>query len=87
MTTLELAAEKGLAGVSMRMIADKIVIKKPSLYKHFSSKEEIVEAMYQYLREQFKKNAGIKPVDYSLLFQENYCNQAVIQESFTGRNI
>ena len=36
LTTLELAAEKGLAGVSMSMIADKIGIKKPSLYKHFS---------------------------------------------------
>lgn len=68
LTTLELAAEKGLAGVSMSMIADKIGIKKPSLYKHFSSKEEIVEAMYQFLRERSKENANIKPVDYSSLF-------------------
>ena len=45
--TLELAAEKGLANVSMCMIAYKIGIKKPSLYKHFASKEEIVEAMYE----------------------------------------
>ena len=69
LTTLELAAEKGLAGVSMSMIADKIGIKKPSLYKHFSSKDEIVEAMYQFLREQSKKNANIKPVDFSQIFQ------------------
>lgn len=69
LATLELAAEKGLAGVSMSMIADKIGIKKPSLYKHFSSKEEIVETMYQFLREQSKKNANIKPVDFSQLFQ------------------
>ena len=69
LTTLELAAEKGLAGVSMSMIADKIGIKKPSLYKHFSSKEEIVETMYQFLREQSKKNVNIKPVDFSQLFQ------------------
>ena len=68
LATLELAAEKGLAGVSMSMIADKIGIKKPSLYKHFSSKEEIVETMYQFLREQSKKNANIKPVDYSSFF-------------------
>ena len=40
-----------------------------SLYKHFSSKDEIVEAMYQFLREQSKKNANIKPVDFSQLFQ------------------
>lgn len=77
LTTLELAAEKGLAGVSMSMIADKIGIKKPSLYKHFSSKEEIVEAMYQYLREQSKKNAGIKPLDYSLLFQGKTAYEAL----------
>ncbi|MCI5952755.1 MAG: TetR/AcrR family transcriptional regulator [Anaerostipes sp.] len=68
LTTLELAAEKGLAGVSMSMIADKIGIKKPSLYKHFSSKDEIVEAMYQFLRDRSKENANIKPVDYSSLF-------------------
>ena len=58
--TLELAAEKGLANVSMSMIADKIGIKKPSLYKHFASKEEIVEAMYEYLRRKKKKKANIK---------------------------
>lgn len=70
LTTLELAAEKGLAGVSMSMIADKIGIKKPSLYKHFSSKDEIVGAMYQFLRDKSKENANIKPVDYSILFSE-----------------
>lgn len=70
LTTLELAAEKGLAGVSMSMIADKIGIKKPSLYKHFSSKDEIVETMYQFLRDKSKENANIKPVDYSILFSE-----------------
>ena len=70
LTTLELAAEKGLAGVSMSMIADKIGIKKPSLYKHFSSKDEIVEAMYQFLRDKSKENANIKHVDYSILFSE-----------------
>lgn len=68
LTTLELAAQKGLAGVSMSMIADKIGIKKPSLYKHFSSKDEIIEAMYQFLREQSKEKANIKPMDYSTLF-------------------
>ena len=43
LVTLELAADKGLANVSMSMIADKIGIKKPSLYKHFASMDEIVE--------------------------------------------
>ena len=66
--TLELAADKGLANVSMSMIADKIGIKKPSLYKHFASKEEIVEAMYEYLRRQAKEKANIKLIDYSTFF-------------------
>lgn len=70
LVTLELAAEKGLANVSMSMIADKIGIKKPSLYKHFASKEEIIEAMYEYLRRQAKEKANIKPIDYSTFFAE-----------------
>ena len=59
MAALELAANKGLGNVSMNMIADKVGIKKPSLYNHFASKEELVEAMYQFLREEAKKNASV----------------------------
>lgn len=69
LTTLELAAQKGLANVSMNMIAGKIGIKKPSIYKHFTSKEEIVEAMYEHLRKQAKEKANIKPIDYSTFFK------------------
>ena len=65
----ELAEQKGLVSVSMSMIADKIGIKKPSLYKHFKSKDEIVEAMYQFLRQQAKEKANIKPMDYNTFFE------------------
>ena len=65
MATLELAANKGLGNVSMSMIADKVGIKKPSLYNHFSSKEELVEVMYQFLREEAKKTANIGVIDYT----------------------
>lgn len=68
MATLELAANKGLGNVSMNMIADKVGIKKPSLYNHFSSKEELVEAMYQFLREEAKKNANVGAIDYTVIF-------------------
>ena len=68
MATLELAANKGLGNVSMNMIADKVGIKKPSLYNHFASKEEIVEAMYQFLREEAKKNANVGAIDYTVIF-------------------
>ena len=68
MAALELAANKGLGNVSMNMIADKVGIKKPSLYNHFASKEELVEAMYQFLREEAKKNANVGAIDYTVIF-------------------
>ena len=68
MATLELAANKGLGNVSMNMIADKVGIKKPSLYNHFASKEELVEVMYQFLREEAKKNVNIGAIDYTIIF-------------------
>ena len=68
MATLELAANKGLGNVSMNIIADKVGIKKPSLYNHFESKEELVEAMYQFLREEAKKNANVGAIDYTVIF-------------------
>ena len=68
MATLELAANKGLGNISMNMIADKVGIKKPSLYNHFASKEELVEAMYQFLREEAKKNANVGAIDYTVIF-------------------
>ena len=70
MATLELAANKGLGNVSMNMIADKVGIKKTSLYNHFVSKEELVEVMYQFLREEAKKNANIGAIDYTTIFAD-----------------
>ena len=68
--TLELAAEKGMGAVSMQQIAEKVGITKASLYNHFSSREEIVEAMYEYLREASKRKAGVGVVDYDHLTKE-----------------
>ena len=64
LVTLELAAKNGLSSVSMSQIASKIGIKKPSLYNHFKSKEEIITAMYQYLRDKSKENMSLTDIDY-----------------------
>lgn len=69
MATLELAAQKGLGNISMNMIADKVGIKKPSLYNHFASKEEIVQEMYRFLREKAKNSRSNGVVDYATLFE------------------
>ena len=68
LATLEQAANKGLGNVSMNMIADKVGIKKPSLYNHFSSKEELVEVMYQFLSKEAKKTVNIGAIDYTTFF-------------------
>ena len=52
--TLELASEYGLQSVSLSQIADKVGIRKPSLYNHFKSKEDLVKSMYTFLREKAK---------------------------------
>ena len=55
LATLELASENGLKAVSMSRIAEKVGIKAPSLYNHFRSREEIVQAMYGFLREKAQR--------------------------------
>ena len=66
LATLKLASEKGLRAVSMSMIADSLSIKKPSLYNHFKSKEEIISEMYLFLRERAKKDINTS-LDFSTL--------------------
>lgn len=65
--TLELACEKGLGRISMQQIADKVKLKKSSLYSHFKSKDEIFECMYEYFREKAKTHTGNTNVDYGQL--------------------
>ena len=45
--TAELVLEHGVAGVAQRQIAARVGIRAASLYHHFSSKNEIVEAVFR----------------------------------------
>lgn len=67
--TLSLASEKGLSNISMSQIAEFIGIKKPSLYNHFKSKDEIIETTYQYLRNEAKSSISIGEIDYARLIE------------------
>lgn len=58
---LELASEYGLKSVSLSQIAEKVGIRKPSLYNHFKSKDELVSSMYSFLREKAQTGAGNAP--------------------------
>lgn len=46
-TTAALVLEHGVAGVAQRQIADGVGMKAASLYHHFSSKNDIVEAVFR----------------------------------------
>ena len=67
--SIELACEKGLAGVTMSQIAERVGLKKSSLYSHFSSKEDIIVEMYELLRNRARlRNAG-EETDYGSLVE------------------
>ena len=40
----------------MSQIAEKVGIKKPSLYNHFDSKEALIKEMYEYIRNKSKEH-------------------------------
>lgn len=75
LATLELASEKGLGNISLSQIAKKVGIQKPSLYSHFSSKEDLIGGLYLYLRESAQKSSDHSPIDYGKLVEgQNACD-------------
>ena len=56
LAALDLASGNGLKSLSMSRIAAKVGMKAPSLYNHFRSKDEIIKAMYSFLREKALQN-------------------------------
>ncbi len=76
---LELACEKGLGNVSMSQIADKVHLKKSSLYSHFKSKDEIIESMYSYFRLKARHQNHIHDIDYDALFEGRSLNEILRQ--------
>ena len=56
-SALELFAEKGYSGTSMRDIAKRLGITKAALYKHYASKQEIFEAVMQDTAQRYERFA------------------------------
>ena len=54
---LTLFAEKGYEGVSVGEIAQAVGIKAPSLYKHYSSKQAIFDAIVRTMNERYEDQA------------------------------
>ena len=62
---LTLFAAKGFKGTTVRNIADAVGIKDASLYKHFRSKQEILDTIVKQMYEQIHNKFGVeyKPFD------------------------
>ena len=67
--TLDLAYEKGLGRISMSQIAEKVNLQKSSLYSHYRSKDELIEAMYLHFRDKAKRSSGNEHTDYGKLVE------------------
>lgn len=80
--TLELASENGLKAISMSQIAEKVGIKAPSLYNHFKSKDEILKAMYGFLREKAQRNRTPGFSDMSAMASKGL--EQILMESLLG---
>ena len=55
---LTLFAEKGYDGTSMDLIAERVGIKGPSLYKHYKGKEEILNALIDAAEDRYEEYFG-----------------------------
>ena len=91
LSTLDLASKYGLKSLSMSQIADSVGIKKPSLYNHFNSKEELISEMYKYIRNKSKQGISnitlnnIKETSlYDILYNSvmNYKNMILNEDMF-----
>ena len=81
---LDLAAEKGLGSVSMSQIAEKMGMRKPSLYNQFSSKEVIIKEMYVYLRERAKQQLPEGGADIGEMIKSGRSTYEVLLMSVTS---
>ena len=84
---LTLFAEKGYDGTGVDLIAERVGIKDPSLYKHYKGKEEILNALIDVAEERYEemfgseKNIGKIPKD-----REEFIKVTMERISFTMRD-
>jgi AcrR family transcriptional regulator len=57
----ELARERGLAGISMRDLGDRVGMRAQSVYSYVASKDEIYDAMFREGYEQFLAWTAVPP--------------------------
>ncbi len=64
---LALLAEEGYGGLTVRRIAERVGVTEPAIYRHFSSKDELLFCLYDYVWEK------MEPLLISALRSEKGC--------------
>ncbi|WP_369199082.1 TetR/AcrR family transcriptional regulator [Streptomyces djakartensis] len=58
---LALLDEAGAAGMTMRKVADRLGVKAPSIYYHFESQDELIEAVHQLVVQEIDRSGFHEP--------------------------
>jgi AcrR family transcriptional regulator len=84
---LDLYLQKGLSGLSMRVLADKLGVSATAIYRHYRNKEELLhrmigEAVKVFGTYQFTALTGSTPQERFRLSVEAYLNFALEQSKY-----
>lgn len=78
-STLELASEVGMGNVSLQKIADRVGVRKATLFSHYKSKDEIFTELYVYLRENISQKHQAESFDYTEFIQNKTATEILTE--------
>lgn len=79
--TIDLFADKGYGNVSVREIAKKVGIKASSLYKHYESKEALLESIFIFFKQKMKETDF--PIQDLRQYLKSITPEEYLNESFS----
>lgn len=68
LAALDLFSVKGYEGTSISDIAQKVGIKKATMYSHFTSKQEILDELVKTVFEEYNKHTIFKNINFEEMF-------------------
>lgn len=68
LAALDLFSVKGYEGTSISEIAEKVGIKKATMYSHFTSKQEILDELVKTVFEEYNKHTIFKNTNFEEMF-------------------
>ena len=82
---LELFSTQGFEAPSVSQIADEVGIRKASMYSHFTSKQEILEALIKEVSEQYEWHSIFFGTGEDSFFDEKELNADTVTDMMVGQ--